>query len=418
MKYFLNYINLKTYYVFIAFIILAYASNLLQLNISEQLGVFIFACLLLVGTTTFLCLIPKYGTKRLGYMVLVSSHLYLYMLTIICEFQSMVFFIMLMSPMLMFIFSDSKLFYLSIGINFIFIFGTILVLSMGVYHIDSSILKYSISRTIQMCAFSQMSLILMHYLMRKRLEKMQEFYEELQRFDRLAATSQLTASIAHEIKNPLTIIKGYLQLVKVDQAIPLHQKEKIDLLLREVEHINYGINFLLNMSKPNEKLNLEIINVEKELTHVIDLMESFLINDKVKITLSSKGNHYVCMNEIEFKQLFINIIKNAIEASSANQLVRVEVENKDNLVIIKVIDNGCGMTKEQLEKIGMPFFSNKQLGNGLGMMVCNNIINKYNGKLSIQSQLNKETIVRVALEHCRRIPTTNELGEENEQPTI
>ena len=418
MKHFLNYINLKTYYVFITFIILAYASNLYQLDISNHLGIFIFLCLLLITIIVSLCLIPKYGTRYLGYVVLFSSQLYLYTLTIICELQSMVFFIMLMSPMLMFIFSDKNLFYLAIAINLLFISSIIIVLTTGIYHWDASILKHSIARTIEMSLFSQLSLILLYYLMRKRLEKMQEFYEEIQRFDRLATSSQLTASIVHEIKNPLTIIKGYLQLVKVDQQIPLQQKEKIDLLLREVEHINYGVNFLLNMSKPNENLKVERIHVEKELSHIIDLMQSFVMNGRVKLTLISKENNYVYMNEVEFKQLFLNIIKNAVEASKSNQTVKIEVHNKDDVIIIKVIDNGCGMTKEQLEKVGTPFFSNKQLGNGLGMMVCNNIVNKYNGKLSIKSEVNKETVVKVVLKKDVHNAINNGLGEANEQATI
>ena len=418
MKHFLNYINLKTYYVFITFIILAYASNLYQLDISNHLGIFILLCLLLVVMITMLLLIPKYGTKHLGYIVLFSSQAYLYSLTVICELQSMVFFIMLMSPMLMFIFSDKNLFYIAIALNIVFITSIIFILTTGTYRLDASILKHSIARTIEMSLFSQLSLILLYYLMRKRLEKMQEFYEEIQRFDRLATSSQLTASIVHEIKNPLTIIKGYLQLVKVDQQIPLQQKEKIDLLLREVEHINYGVNFLLNMSKPNENLKVERIHVEKELSHIIDLMQSFVMNGRVKLTLISKENNYVYMNEVEFKQLFLNIIKNAVEASKPNQTVKIEVHNKDDVIIIKVIDNGCGMTKEQLEKVGTPFFSNKQLGNGLGMMVCNNIVNKYNGKLSIKSEINKETVVKVVLKKDVHNAINNGLGEANEQATI
>lgn len=405
MRNFLNYIDYRTYYIYISFFLLSFATNLFYLDISEQMVGFAFLSLLLISIFLLLLIIPVIENKFLMYLVLLLSQFYIYTSTVLTSFNLVTLYLMLMSPILMFIFIDKRLFYLAISLNVIFLFivTPYLFTYSNFIYIDAQLEKDAINKLIQVSLISQCSLFLLHFLMHKRLEKMQEFYEEIQYYDRLSTTSNITASVVHEIKNPLTIIKGYLQLFKMDNEIPEKKKETIDLLLREVEQIKGEINFLLNMSKPNENLKEEVISVQKELCHVINIMNSFLIANNVTTSLVSKQEGFVSMSSIEFKQLFINLIKNAVEASDPNKTIEIEVIVEEELVIIKVKDEGCGMTKSQLERIGTPYYTNKPLGNGLGMIVCTNIISKYNGKLSIMSELNQGTIVTV---HFKRIIDT------------
>lgn len=397
MRQFLNYIDYKTYYIYITFILVSYGSNLFYLNLPIQMDSLFFLSLLLIGIFVLLLLIPKYELNYLTYLVLFLSQFYIYTSTILTQLNPITFYIMLMSPMLMFIFLDKRLFYIAVAMNILFISLIILFLFINSSYLHIGLLEESMIIMIRLSLITQLSLFILHYLMHKRLEKMQQFYEEIQYYDRLATTSNITASVVHEIKNPLTIIKGYLQLFKEDPEIPNKNKETIDLLLREVEQIKEEINFLLNMSKPNDNLRVEVINVQKELSHVISVMQSFLIASNMTINLVSKQEAFISISSIEFKQLFINLIKNAVEASMPNQTIQIEVEVEEQWVTIKVIDEGCGMTKTQLERIGTPYYTNKPLGNGLGMIVCTNIISKYNGKLSIMSELNQGTIVTVQL---------------------
>lgn len=399
MRHFLNYINYRTYYIYIGFFLLSFATNLFYLNLPEQIVGFVFLSLLLISIFLLLLIIPAIEFELLMYLVLFLSQFYIYASTILTSFNPVTLYIMLMSPILMFIFLDKRLFYIAITLNIVFLFivTPYLFTYINYINIDIQLEKGLIIKLTQLCIISQCSLFLLHFLMHKRLEKMQEFYEEIQYYDRLSTTSNITASVVHEIKNPLTIIKGYLQLFKVDPEIPEKKKETIDLLLREVDQMKEEINFLLNMSKPNENLKEEVISIQKELCHVVTIINSFLIANNMTINLISKQEAFVSMSSIEFKQLFINLIKNAVEASDPNKTIQLEVVVEEELVLIKVIDEGCGMTNVQLERIGTPYYTNKPLGNGLGMIVCTNIISKYNGKLSIMSELNKGTIVTVQL---------------------
>lgn len=397
MRHFLNYIDYKTYYIYITFILVSYGSNLFYLDLPIQMNSLFFLSLLLIGIFVLLLLIPKYELNYLTYLVLFLSQFYIYTSTILTQLNPITFYIMLMSPMLMFIFLDKRLFYIAVAMNILFISLIILSLFINSSYLHIGLLEEKMISMIRLSFITQLSLFLLHYLLHKQLEKMQQFYKEIQYYDRLATTSNITASVVHEIKNPLTIIKGYLQLFKEDPDIPNKKKETIDLLLREVEQIKEEINFLLNMSKPNDNLRVEVINVQKELSHVISVMQSFLLASNMTINLVSKQEAFISIRSIEFKQLFINLIKNAVEASMPNQTIQIEVEVEEEWVTIKVIDEGCGMTKTQLERIGTPYYTNKPLGNGLGMIVCTNIISEYHGKLSIMSELNQGTIVTVQL---------------------
>ncbi|OOP67270.1 PAS domain-containing sensor histidine kinase, partial [Heyndrickxia oleronia] len=106
----------------------------------------------------------------------------------------------------------------------------------------------------------------------------------------------------------------------------------------------------------------------------------------------------ISCNEAKIKQLFINIIKNAIESmkNGGKLIVRIE-ERKKQYVNISISDEGCGISKEMLHKIGTPFFTTKKSGNGLGLMICKNIIEEHNGSLTVESVLNKGTTFIIRL---------------------
>jgi two-component system sporulation sensor kinase B len=104
---------------------------------------------------------------------------------------------------------------------------------------------------------------------------------------------------------------------------------------------------------------------------------------------------YIVANTIEFKQLLINIIKNAIEASKVGDSVVVTAERNDDLVEIKVIDSGQGMSEEEMDSLGTPFYSLKSKGTGLGMMICFNIAAKFKGTIHFDSEKGKGTTVTI-----------------------
>ncbi|WP_392048721.1 ATP-binding protein, partial [Streptomyces sp. NPDC015492] len=104
---------------------------------------------------------------------------------------------------------------------------------------------------------------------------------------------------------------------------------------------------------------------------------------------------YILVNIIEFKQLMINLLKNAMEASPYGEPIFIESEIQKDMVEIKVTDHGCGMSEEEVQSLGTPFYSLKSKGTGLGMMICFNIVEKYNGKINIESKKGEGTAVKI-----------------------
>ncbi|WP_260631064.1 HAMP domain-containing sensor histidine kinase [Bacillus sp. S/N-304-OC-R1] len=113
------------------------------------------------------------------------------------------------------------------------------------------------------------------------------------------------------------------------------------------------------------------------------------------IELNVTDNCFIAANHIEFKQLLINIIKNAIEASGNGDLVKINADIKNDFVEIKIIDYGKGMSEEEVGSLGTPFYSLKSKGTGLGMMICYNIAAKYKGTIDFQSSKGVGTTVTI-----------------------
>ncbi|WP_338787573.1 GAF domain-containing protein [Metabacillus sp. FJAT-53654] len=217
--------------------------------------------------------------------------------------------------------------------------------------------------------------------------------ELLRKSDKLAAVGQLAASIAHEIRNPLTSIKGFMQLINNEQC------SFKEILISEFNQIENFINEILMLAnphhettyekKPIDKLVQEVVNTIKGQANLHDIQFSLKMNDET-ITILCDGN--------QIKQAFQNIIENAVEAMPDGGLVSIEIGTElEQFVYVLVEDQGIGITKERLTKLGEPFYSNKEKGSGLGLMISYNIIQNHQGRIEFTSQLNKGTKVKVLL---------------------
>ncbi|QNF28182.1 GAF domain-containing protein [Metabacillus elymi] len=217
--------------------------------------------------------------------------------------------------------------------------------------------------------------------------------ELLRKSDKLAAVGQLAASIAHEIRNPLTSIKGFMQLINNEQC------SFKEILISEFNQIENFINEILMLAnphhettyekKPIDKLVQEVVNTIKGQANLHEIQFSLKMNDET-ITILCDGN--------QIKQAFQNIIENAVEAMPDGGLVSIEIGTElEQFVYVLVEDQGIGITKERLTKLGEPFYSNKEKGSGLGLMISYNIIQNHQGRIEFTSQLNKGTKVKVLL---------------------
>jgi two-component system, sporulation sensor kinase E len=225
--------------------------------------------------------------------------------------------------------------------------------------------------------------------------KLRETEERLRRTEKLSVVGELSASVAHEIRNPLTSLKGFVQLLKMEDE--KHQFY-YQIMLDELDRINHIVGELLLLAKP-QILKYSNADLQKLLIDVISLLstEASLYNVQIESILPEKELLIECEPN-QLKQLFINIIKNSIEASPKGGTVSVALEKSDTShVSITITDNGCGISKERLEKIGEPFYSSKEKGTGLGLTVSFKIVQSHHGTIWFDSQKNIGTSVQISL---------------------
>lgn len=218
--------------------------------------------------------------------------------------------------------------------------------------------------------------------------------ELLRRSEKLTTVGQLAAGVAHEIRNPLTTLKGFLQLQQEKQLlVPLH----IELMLSELERINLIVSEFLILAKP-QAIHFQQKDVRFILADVISLLDSqaHLCGIEFDAKFSEQQGTVHC-EENQLKQVFINIVKNAIEAMPGGGTISIELWNTLDSVVIVISDEGEGIPEDILPKLGEPFFTNKESGTGLGLMVSQRIIQAHKGHLEIQSEFGCGTVVMIKL---------------------
>lgn len=218
--------------------------------------------------------------------------------------------------------------------------------------------------------------------------------ELLRRSEKLTTVGQLAAGVAHEIRNPLTTIKGFVQLQAHTQKVnPKHTT----MMLSELDRINLIVSEFLILAKPQAVRFLEK-DIRPILDEVVSLLNSEAHLHNVQVATSYQDVPLILCEENQMKQVFINLIKNGIEAMPSGGKLQLTVEslNQDE-VCIKVRDQGIGIPEENLPKLGDPFFTNKENGTGLGLMVCHRIVDSHHGSLCISSEVNVGTQVKIVL---------------------
>jgi two-component system, sporulation sensor kinase B len=235
----------------------------------------------------------------------------------------------------------------------------------------------------------------------ERLVKINMQLKETVYLDKLAVAGQMAAAIAHEVRNPMTTIRGMIQFLGSttnDEKL----KEHSPLLIEELDRTNKIITDYLSMVKPDVP-KLQSINVETVLNDVVSLTAPYGSIHNVEVTLKEIGSYWISTDEPKLKQGLINIIKNGIEAIENIGTIHIyKYKVTKKYITIAIEDNGKGMTDKELEQIGLPFYTTKAKGTGLGMMVTFKLIKDMNGKLRYESELNEGTRVLLTLPLCTK----------------
>jgi two-component system, sporulation sensor kinase B len=225
------------------------------------------------------------------------------------------------------------------------------------------------------------------------IEAIREIHQlrlEMQNSEKLRVISELTSVFAHEIRNPMQVVRGFLQLLN-EPDLSDKKKEYIQLSIEELDRSNEIINDFLSFGKPSIN-NTERIEVGYQLQRVVNIIQSYTQNSNVMLKIDIIDNCLIYANIQKLNQCLINILKNAIESMPNGGVVWISCNpTDDGYIKITIKDQGIGMTKEQVERLGSPYYSLKESGTGLGMMVSYQIIRSFNGKIQVNSEKDKGT---------------------------
>jgi two-component system sporulation sensor kinase B len=220
---------------------------------------------------------------------------------------------------------------------------------------------------------------------------------ELARSDKLQVVSDLAASIAHEIRNPMTTARGFAQLLQQDSATTAKHQTHLSLVIHELDRAQEIITDYLSFARPQLE-TIQPIDVSRQIRQVISLLSPFASSHLVCIREEvDHGALRVVGNEAKLRQALVNILKNAIESMTEGGTIRVSSSMHNDNVVIRVTDTGIGMTKADLGHLGTPFYSTKTTGTGLGLMVTYQIIEKLNGKIEVDSAIGMGTTFVITL---------------------
>ncbi|MFD2443047.1 ATP-binding protein [Bacillus sp. CGMCC 1.16607] len=218
--------------------------------------------------------------------------------------------------------------------------------------------------------------------------------EILLQSEKLSIVGELAAGVAHEIRNPLTTIKGFVQLYKKEE----HSNVFTDLILSELERIETITSELLSLGKP-QAIQLNRTNLREMVENTVELLSPQALLNNIRFNLEIEESAFFIIGEKnQLKQVLLNILKNALESMNKDGEIQLKLrKNTEAECIISIQDQGCGVPEELLPRLGEPFYTLKEKGTGLGLMICHKIIKQHHGSITYQSKINEGTLVEIRL---------------------
>ena len=239
--------------------------------------------------------------------------------------------------------------------------------------------------------------------LKKSKAELQKTYTRLMQKEKMAALGELTTRIAHEIKNPLGIIKGSAQILIDETEDSDVKSEVVDFIIDEVNRLDIKVRDLLNHSRPRPP-NLKKTNINETLEERIHFWESQKdLGNQIKIKRKyTQDLPDILVDGEQIRQVILNLLINCNEAMPGGGMITVatgfesQKEDPENSrdsgnVLVEFEDTGIGIRKEDLGRIFDPFFTTKKEGTGLGLSTVNRIIGNHKGKISVESEIGKGT---------------------------
>lgn len=213
--------------------------------------------------------------------------------------------------------------------------------------------------------------------------KQKEIEKQIARLDQLNIIGEMAAGIAHEVRNPMTTVRGFLQmLAKKEHDSP--NAPFYGIMIEELDRANGIISEFLSLAK-NKAVNLKYANLNEIIKAIVPLLQAdATVNNKyINMKLGSIPN--LLVDEKEIRQVILNMVRNGLEAMQEKGEIRIRTYCEDNKVVLAIADQGSGIQTEILDNIGIPFQTTKENGTGLGLPVCYSIAARHNAKISVET---------------------------------
>jgi PAS domain S-box-containing protein len=207
--------------------------------------------------------------------------------------------------------------------------------------------------------------------------------QDVSRLDRLNIVGQMAANLAHEIRNPLTTVRGYLQMFGNKREFQ-HYKEQFTLLLDELDRTNHIITEYLALSK-NKSIDMKKCKLNEIILTIYPLVQADAVSSNIETILELGEIPNLYLDAKEIKQLILNFTRNAVEAMPSGGRLTIKTAVNGNEITLSVSDQGTGIPQQVLDNLGKPFLTTKETGTGLGMAICYRIAHRHNAKLEIDT---------------------------------
>lgn len=212
---------------------------------------------------------------------------------------------------------------------------------------------------------------------------------EIERIEKLNVMAEMAASIAHEIRNPLTVARGFLQLLK-QQTRDERSQTYLSFIVDELDRAESIIGNYLAFCKPKPSQE-SVLDVGANVQYVANVITPYACLHNVEMSVRAEPELYVYGDGEKLNQVLMNLMKNAVEAMPRGGTLNVHARREKQWILIDIQDTGHGMTEEELKRIGTPFFSTKKNGTGLGLTVSYRIVQSMNGRIDVRSEKGKGT---------------------------
>ncbi|WP_245600189.1 ATP-binding protein [Paenibacillus harenae] len=242
-------------------------------------------------------------------------------------------------------------------------------------------------RTLLLTTFSLRSLMKSQIagaaLIAHDVTEISQLRDELGRMERLSLVGQMAASITHEIRNPMAVIRGFVQLIQ--ERSPKSQQQYFRIIIDELDRANMIISDFLSLAQ-NRALKMQLASLHDIINELIPLLnaDANLRGQSIEVDFCH-DLPLILLNDREIKQLVLNLARNGMEAMGDRGVTRISTRCRGGKIELRIADEGVGIPAEQMKQLFEPFFTTKARGTGLGLPLCLSIAERHNGRIEVES---------------------------------